>query len=48
MKSRINCTLFIAGTIVLTTLMRDPIYRLDVCQKSQGYPSIPGFKVNPY
>jgi rhamnogalacturonan endolyase len=30
------------------TLMRDPIYRLDVCQESQGYPSIPAFKVNPH
>jgi rhamnogalacturonan endolyase len=29
------------------SLMRDPIYRLDVCQESQGYPSIPAFRVNP-
>lgn len=29
------------------TLMRDPIYRLDVCQESQGYPSLPAFKINP-
>jgi rhamnogalacturonan endolyase len=28
-------------------LMRDPIYRMDVCQQSQGYPSLPAFKVNP-
>jgi len=29
------------------SLMYDPIYRLDVCQESQGYPSIPAFRVNP-
>ncbi len=29
------------------TLMRDPVYRLGVCQVSQGYPSLPAFKVNP-
>ena len=28
-------------------LMRDPIYRMDVCQESSGYPSLPAFKVNP-
>ena len=28
-------------------LMRDPIYRMDACQQSQGYPSLPAFKVNP-
>jgi rhamnogalacturonan endolyase len=30
------------------SLMSDPIYRLDVCQESQGYLSLPAFKVNPY
>ncbi|MFC2116567.1 hypothetical protein ACFLTU_08820 [Bacteroidota bacterium] len=29
------------------SLMRDPIYRLDVCQESQAYLSLPAFKVNP-
>ena len=29
------------------TLLRDPIYRLDVSQQSQGYASLPAFKVNP-
>jgi rhamnogalacturonan endolyase len=29
------------------TLMRDPIYRLDVCEASSGYFSLPAFKVNP-
>jgi hypothetical protein len=28
-------------------LMRDPIYRMDVCQESSGYPSLPAFKRNP-
>ena len=28
-------------------LMRDPIYRLDVCEASSGYFSLPAFKVNP-
>ena len=28
-------------------LMRDPIYRMDVCQESQGYLSLPAFKQNP-
>ncbi len=30
------------------SLLRDPIYRLDVCQQSQGYASLPAFKVNPH
>ena len=30
------------------TLLRDPIYRLDVCQESQAYLSIPAFSVNPH
>ena len=29
------------------SLMRDPIYRMDVCQASQGYPSLPAFRINP-
>jgi rhamnogalacturonan endolyase len=30
------------------SLMYDPVYRLDVCQESEGYPSIPAFRINPY
>lgn len=30
-----------------TCLMRDPIYRLDVCEASSGYFSLPAFKKNP-
>ena len=30
------------------SLLSDPIYRLDVCQQSQGYASLPAFKVNPH
>ncbi len=40
-------TTTIPATDRRVTLMRDPIYRLDVCQQSQGYSSLPAFKVNP-
>ncbi len=30
-----------------TCLMRDPVYRLDVCEASSGYFSLPAFKKNP-
>jgi hypothetical protein len=40
-------TTTIPATDKRISLMRDPIYRLDVCEESQGYMSLPAFKKNP-